>query len=70
MRARGKHELRAGTLLSDRLADKEVTRYHCHLDISHKEWKERGLIQPIQPDELAQYSFSDFQLSLYYCIHV
>ena len=56
--------------IKERLADKEVTGYRCHLDIKHKEWKERGLMQPLQPDELAQYSFSDLQLSLYYCIYV
>ena len=56
--------------IKERLAGKEVTGYRCHLDIKHKEWAKRGLMPPIQPDELAQYNFSDLQLSLYYCIYV
>lgn len=47
------------------LADRKVRQYHYTLDIKHKEWKERGLMPPIQPDELPQYAFSDLQVSVY-----
>ena len=47
------------------LADRKVRQYHYSLDIKHKEWKERGLMQPIEPDKLPEYAFSDLMLSVY-----
>ena len=52
------------------LADRKVRQYHYTLDIKHKEWKERGLMPPIEPDQLAQYSFSDLQVSVYTQIYI
>lgn len=52
------------------IKDKTVESYRCHIDIKHKEWEKRGLMPPIQPDELAEYRFSDLQLSLYYEIYI
>lgn len=52
------------------LAARQVKKYHYTLDIKHKEWKERGLMPPIEPDQLAQYSFSDLQVSVYTQIYI
>lgn len=48
----------------------EVKRFRAIPEITHKKWKERELIPPIQPEELAQYSFSDLQMSLYYTFYI
>lgn len=56
--------------IKDRLSSEEVTGYRCRLDKTHKEWAKRGLMPPLQSEETEQYSFSDLQLSLYYCIYV
>ena len=49
----------------ERIAHRLVKKYHYSLDIKHKDWERRGLMPPIEPDEIAQYSFSDLQLSVY-----
>ena len=36
----------------------EVKSLRAFPEITHKNWKEKGLIQPIQSEELAQYSFT------------
>ena len=41
-----------------------VKEYHVAAEIRHKEWKERGLMAPMMPEEQAQYSFSDMQVNL------
>lgn len=48
----------------------EVKSFRAIPEITHKQWKNRGLMPPIQPEELAQYSFSDLQMSLYYTFHI
>jgi len=48
----------------------EVKKFRAVPEITHKHWKERGLIPPNQPEELAQYSFSDLQMSLYYTFYI
>ena len=48
----------------------EVKKFHAVPEITHKQWKGKGLRPPIQPEETAQYSFSDLQMSLYYTIHI
>ena len=50
--------------------EREVKEFRCVLDITHKEWKERGLIAPLEPDKLATYQFSDLQAELYYEIYL
>ena len=32
--------------------------------------KELGLMKPLEPDQTAQYKFSDLQMSLYYTIYI
>ena len=33
-------------------------------------WKELGLMKPLEPEQTAQYKFSDLQMSLYYTIYI
>lgn len=54
----------------ERIAHRLVKKYHYSLDIRHKDWKRRGLMPPIEPEETAQYSFSDLQLSVYTMIYI
>lgn len=37
-------------------------------EIRHKQWQKLGLMEPLMKHELAEYSFSDLQMSLYYTI--
>lgn len=48
----------------------EVKSFRECPEITHKKWKEKGLIPPVQPEEMAQYSFSDLQMSLYYDFYI
>lgn len=48
----------------------EVKSFRACTEITHKQWKEKGLITPVQPEEMAQYSFSDLQMSLYYDFYI
>lgn len=47
----------------------EVDKLRFTLDIKHKQWKERGLMPPITPEEAPDYSFSDLQTTHYFIIH-
>ena len=35
-------------------------------EICHKDWEKLGLISPMQPEEMPDYSFSDLMMKLYY----
>lgn len=62
------------TLLMDRtyiykdVRDCEMKDFRAVPEIRHKQWQERGLMEPLMKHELAEYSFSDLQMSLYYTI--
>ena len=43
----------------------EVTRIKDTIDITHKRYKELGLMKPLHPEETPNYSFSDLQLTIY-----
>ena len=45
-----------------------VERFQAVPEIKHKKWRELGLMQPLQPEQTPQYSFSDLQMNLYYTI--
>lgn len=49
---------------------KEVKSLRVTPEIRHKEWKTKGLMPPIEPDKLPQYSFSDLRMDLYYAIYI
>lgn len=48
----------------------QITRFQCIPEIRHKEYKKRGLMEPIRPDIAPTYSFHDLQMSLYYEIEI
>lgn len=48
----------------------EVKKFRAVPEIRHKKWKEKGLMQPMLPGEMPEYSFSDLQMSLYYTMHI
>lgn len=49
---------------------REVDDFAFHIDISHKQWKEKGLMQPLMPEDTPQYSFADLQQTIYYEVHL
>ena len=48
----------------------EVKKFRAVPEITHRRWKELGLMKPLEPDRTAQYKFSDLQMSLYYTIYI
>lgn len=48
----------------------EVDSLQAIPEIRHKKWEEKGLMKPIEPEEAAQYSFSDLEMKLYYTIYL
>lgn len=52
------------------LANYEVEKLRAVPELRSKYWKEKGLMPPCEPEELAQYSFSDLEMKLYYDIHI
>lgn len=50
--------------------EETVTQFRAVPEIKHRRYKELGLIQPLQPEQTPQYSFSDLQMSLYYTIYI
>lgn len=69
---KGNNELFAGYLGNlihmaeyEALMAEEVTRIKETVDITHKRYKELGLMQPLHPEETPNYSFSDLQLTIY-----
>ena len=51
-------------------ADEVVKRIKGAPEIAHKHWKEKGLRSPLMPDQAADYSFSDLQMTLYHVIEL
>lgn len=62
---KGKTELFAGYLGNLVHMTEEVTRIKETIDITHKRYKELGLMKPLHPEETPNYSFSDLQLTIY-----
>lgn len=48
----------------------EVEKLRAVPELRSKFWKEKELMPPCEPEELAQYSFSDLEMKLYYDIHI
>lgn len=46
----------------------KVERLGVTLDITHKRYKEKGLMPPLHPEHTPDYSFSDLQTTLYFKI--
>lgn len=71
---KGKKDIYVGYLGSmeqqdrDALEGEEMITFRAVPEITHKEYAKRGLLPPLEPDKLAEYSFSDLQMTLYYTI--
>lgn len=50
--------------------DPEVIRVIAHMEIRHKEYKERGLFPPYEPELTRMYEFKDLTVFLYYDIYI
>lgn len=48
----------------------EIKRFSVAPEIRHKQWKDKDLMPPLEPDVLAQYSFADLEMKLYYTIYL
>lgn len=48
--------------------DAEMKLFRAEPEIRHKEWKKRGLMSPLEPDQTPDFSFSDLEMKLYYKI--
>ena len=46
----------------------EMIRFRIEPEIRAKDWKARGLMAPIEPDQAPDYHFSDLEMKLYYKI--
>lgn len=51
-------------------ADEKIDKFRAVPEIRHKEWEKRGLLPPIEPEKLPEYSFSDLQMNIYYTIYI
>jgi hypothetical protein len=47
-----------------------VKKFSAIPEIRSREWKNRGLMSPIEPDKLPEYRFSDMQMNLYYTFYL
>ena len=52
------------------IGDAEVKRFRAIPEITHRKYKERGLIAPMKPEETPDYSFRDLQMCLYLTITI
>ena len=52
------------------ILEAEVKKLKAIPEIKHRQWKEKHLMKPLEPNETPQYSFSDLQMSLYYTIYI
>lgn len=51
-------------------ADCEVKHFRVSNEVSHKQYKELGLVPPFKPELTAEYSFADLQVKVYYDIFI
>lgn len=54
--------------VADAVLDAQVKRFRVYPEIRHREWKDRGLIPPMEPEKTPDFRFSDLQMTLYYKI--
>ncbi|MDE6435683.1 MAG: hypothetical protein K2L07_15825 [Lachnospiraceae bacterium] len=50
--------------------DDQVKGFQVLPEIYHKQWKDRGLMPPMEPEKTADFRFSDLQMILYYKITI
>ena len=54
--------------VADAVLDAQVKRFRAYPEIRHREWKDRGLMPPMEPEKTPDFRFSDLQMTLYYKI--
>lgn len=50
--------------------EETIKKFSASPEIRHKEWKQRGLMAPMEPEQTADFKFSDLEMKLYYMIHI
>lgn len=69
---RGKKDIYVGFMagieedVQQQIMKEPLEQFRAVPEINHKKYKELGLMEPLEPDQTPQYSFSDLQMSLYY----
>lgn len=48
----------------------EVKRFRCIPEVTHKHWKELGLMSPLSPEDTPKYEFQNLSLRIYYEIYI
>lgn len=56
--------------IPEKLEEKNIQRFSVEPEIRCRNWKERRLMAPLQPKELAEYKFTDMEMKLYYKIAI
>lgn len=54
----------------ERMRTDVVKKFRAIPEMRHKQWKERNLMKPLEPDETPEFVFSDLQMNLYYTIYL
>lgn len=54
----------------EQIGDAEVKRFRAVPKITHRRFKELGLIPPLKPEETPDYSFRDLQMCIYHTITI
>ena len=54
----------------ERMRTDVVKKFRATPEMRHKQWKERNLMKPLEPDETPEFAFSDLQMNLYYTIYL
>lgn len=52
--------------IPEELKSETIEEFTFYTEIRHKDWKKRGFLSPIQPEIIADYSFSDLEMKLYH----
>ena len=47
-----------------------VKKFKAVPEIRHKQWRERNLMRPLEPDKAPEFAFTDLQMSIYYTIYL
>lgn len=48
--------------------NEEVKQLRADIELRHRQWKDKNLMPPLEPQYTAQYKFSDLEMKLYYNI--
>lgn len=62
--------MQADKEIIEQIGDAEVKRFRAVPEITHRRFKELGLIPPLKPEETPDYSFRDLQMCIYHTITI